>query len=53
MKSEEQPAHEIARLTRAYEEGVASGEGRKVSAAELLADLKARRMRVPSDHERR
>ena len=32
---------ELARLKRAYEEGMASGEGREISADALLADLKA------------
>jgi antitoxin ParD1/3/4 len=32
---------EIAQLKRAYEEGITSGEGRNVSAADLLAGLKA------------
>lgn len=32
---------EIARLKRAYDEGMASGEGRSVSADKLLAELKA------------
>ncbi|WP_425504191.1 type II toxin-antitoxin system ParD family antitoxin [Roseibium litorale] len=32
---------ELARLKRAYEEGLASGEGRSVDADTLLAELKA------------
>ncbi len=32
---------EIARLKRAYDEGMASGEGREVDAKTLLAELKA------------
>ena len=32
---------ELARLKRAYDEGMASGEGREVSADALLAELKA------------
>jgi len=32
---------EIARLKRAYDEGIASGEGREVDADVLLAELKA------------
>ncbi|WP_200960666.1 type II toxin-antitoxin system ParD family antitoxin [Rhizobium sp. Root708] len=32
---------EIARLKRAYDEGIASGEGREVDADILLAELKA------------
>lgn len=32
---------EMARLKRAYDEGVASGEGRSVDADTLLAELKA------------
>lgn len=32
---------ELAHLKRAYEEGMASGEGREISADTLLAELKA------------
>lgn len=32
---------ELARLKKAYDEGMASGEGRSVSADTLLAELKA------------
>jgi len=32
---------EIARLKRAYDEGMASGEGREVDAKTLIAELKA------------
>ncbi len=34
---------EIARLKKAYDEGMASGEGREISADALLAELKAER----------
>jgi antitoxin ParD1/3/4 len=32
---------EIARLRKAYEEGIASGPGREIDAATLLAEFKA------------
>ncbi|WP_198935148.1 type II toxin-antitoxin system ParD family antitoxin [Pararhizobium arenae] len=32
---------EMARLKKAYDEGMASGEGRHISADQLLAELKA------------
>lgn len=32
---------ELARLKKAYDEGMASGEGRAISADALLAELKA------------
>jgi len=38
---EELRALEIARLKRAYDEGMASGEGRALTADALLAELKA------------
>lgn len=38
---EEMRQIEIARLKRAYDEGMASGEGREVDARTLLAELKA------------
>ena len=36
-------ALELSRLKRAYDEGMASGEGRAVDAGSLLAELKAER----------
>jgi antitoxin ParD1/3/4 len=38
---EELRAIELARLKRAYDEGMASGEGRAVDAASFLAELKS------------
>lgn len=38
---EELRALEIARLKRAYDEGISSGEGREIDRATLLAELKA------------
>lgn len=39
---EERRAVAMARLKRAYDEGIASGEGRSVTTEQLLADFKAR-----------
>jgi antitoxin ParD1/3/4 len=38
---EERRHLELARLRRAYDEGMASGEGREIDAKTLLAELKA------------
>lgn len=38
---EERRALEIARLKQAYDEGMRSGAGRAITAAEMLAELKA------------
>ncbi|WP_184454326.1 type II toxin-antitoxin system ParD family antitoxin [Rhizobium aethiopicum] len=38
---EEARQMEMSRLKRAYDEGMASGKGREVDAATLLAELKA------------
>ena len=38
---EEMRQLEIARLKKAYDEGMASGEGREIDARTLLAELKA------------
>lgn len=40
-RREEIRSLEIERLKRAYEEGLASGEGKKIDAADFLAELKA------------
>lgn len=32
---------ELARLKKAYEDGMASGEGREITASDLLSELKA------------
>jgi antitoxin ParD1/3/4 len=40
---EEMRELEIARLKRAYDEGLASGSGREVESEKLLAELKAER----------
>jgi antitoxin ParD1/3/4 len=39
---EERRAVEIGRLKRAYDEGMASGEGRSVTTEQLLTEFKAR-----------
>ena len=40
---QELSALELSRLKRAYDEGMASGEGRAVDAGSLLTDLEAER----------
>lgn len=39
---EERRIAEIGRLKRAYDEGIASGEGRSVTTEQLLTEFKAR-----------
>ena len=42
-QQQELSALELSRLKRAYDEGMASGEGRAVDAGSLLTDLEAER----------
>jgi antitoxin ParD1/3/4 len=42
-QQEELRSLEVERLKKAYDDGIASGEGREVDATSLLAELKAER----------